>query len=180
MKSDERREKIIERLRECSGALPGKSLAEELGVSRQVIVQDITVLRAKGFDIAATTNGYVLSEERGVKRVFKVIHTDEQVSEEMNLIVDYGGVIEDVFIYHKVYGLVRGDMDIRSRKDVEDFVANLASGKSSLLKNVTSGYHYHTVTAPTAVILDLIQEKLSEHGFLAPLTDYEPVEFGAL
>jgi hypothetical protein len=43
--------------------------------------------------------------------------------------------------------------------------------------NATSGYHYHTVVAPTEALLDLIQDKLNERGFLAKLRDYEPVDF---
>ena len=54
----------------------------------------------------------------------------------------------------------------------------IQSGKSSLLKNVTSGYHYHTILAPDEQTLDLIQNDLLEKGMLASLQDYEPVEFG--
>jgi len=102
---------------------------------------------------------------------------DEQVEEELNLIVDFGGCVEDVFIFHKIYGTVRGQMNIRSRNDVKMFMDDLKSGKSSLLKNVTSGYHYHTVTGPSIRILDLIQEQLAQKGFLAKLQDYEPINF---
>ena len=95
----------------------------------------------------------------------------------MNLIVDLGGVVEDVFVYHKVYGVLRADMNIKSRRDVREYVQTLESGKSSLLKNVTSGYHYHTIRADSTEILDMIQEELQKKGFLAKLQDYEPVDF---
>jgi hypothetical protein len=91
--------------------------------------------------------------------------------------VDCGGIVEDVFVYHKVYGILRAEMNIRSRLDVQHFVDDIKSGKSSLLKNVTSGYHYHTVYAPSEQLLDVIQQRLKERGFLAQLKDYEPVEF---
>ena len=42
---------------------------------------------------------------------------------------------------------------------------------------LTSGYHYHTVLANNDQILDTIQQKLTEQGFLAKLLDYEPVDF---
>ena len=45
------------------------------------------------------------------------------------------------------------------------------------LMNLTSGYHYHTVLAENELILDVIQQKLQEFGFLAQLQDYEPVNF---
>ena len=82
-----------------------------------------------------------------------------------------------MFVYHKAYGVLRADMDIRSRLDIEHFMEKIASGKSNLLMNVTSGYHYHTVLADSVQLLDIIQEKLDQKGFLAKLQDYEPVEF---
>ena len=43
---------------------------------------------------------------------------------------------------------------------------DLKSGKSSPLKNITSGYHYHTVEADSEETLDMIGEMLEEKGFL--------------
>ena len=62
------------------------------------------------------------------------------------------------------------------RLQVKDFLENIATGKSSLLKNVTSGYHYHTVSADSMALLDGIEAQLKEKGFLAPLQEYEPNE----
>jgi len=109
--------------------------------------------------------------------VLKVIHSDEDVEKELNTIVDMGGKVQNVFVYHKVYGVVKADMNIKSRMDIREYLNDLRTGKSSLLKNVTSGYHYHTITADSEEILDMIQEKLQELGFLAKLQDYEPVDF---
>lgn len=176
MNAAERRNMIIQKLEESDKALSGSALAKELGVSRQIIVQDIALLRAKGTNIISTNLGYILTQTKEAKRVFKLRHTDEEVSDELSLIVDCGGIVKDVFIYHKVYGTVRAEMNIRSREDVRKFLEKIASGSSSLLKNVTSGYHYHTVLAPGEETLDLIRERLSEKGFLAPLQEYEPVD----
>ena len=177
MKGNERRKKIIQMLSESEKPISGRELADALQVSRQVIVQDMALLRAQEHDITSTNLGYSLLKQEKVRRVFKVMHTDEQVGEELSLIIDYGGVVEDVFIYHKVYGIVRADLLIRCRKDIEAFLQDLAAGKSGLLKNVTSNYHYHTVSAPTEKLLDLIQQQLMEKGFLAKLQDYEPINF---
>lgn len=177
MKGNERRENIIETLKKSSGPVSGKVLAGMYGVSRQVIVQDIALLRAQNHEITSTTSGYVLNATPRITRVFKVIHSDEQVAEELNLIVDHGCVVEDVFVYHKIYGTIRAEMNIKSRKDVEDFVEGLKTGKSSLLKNVTSSYHYHTIAAPSEMILDMVQKALEQKGFLAKLQDYEPINF---
>ena len=110
-------------------------------------------------------------------RVFKVQHEDDEVEKELTTIVDLGGTVEDVFVYHKVYGVLRAEMNIKSRMDIRNYMEEIRSGKSSLLKNVTSGYHYHTVRAERVEILDMIQEELQKKGLLAKLQDYEPVDF---
>ena len=178
MNGTQRRETILKILRESSGAVSGKELASRLNVSRQAIVQDIALLRANGEEIYSTNLGYRLPEQPArVSRVFKTCHSDAQTAAEMQLIVDCGGVVEDVFVYHKVYGVIRADLNIHSRADIERFMQELSSGKSSLLKNITSDYHYHTVSAGSEAALDMIAEKLESSGFLADLTDYEPVSF---
>jgi transcriptional regulator of NAD metabolism len=174
MNGETRRKEILARLTDASAPVSASRLAEELGVSRQVIVQDVALMRAAGHSIASLARGYVLERPSRVQRVFKVRHSDEDVEKELNLIVDAGGVVEDVFIFHKFYGTVRAQMDIKSRYHVKQFLDNIATGKSSLLKNVTSGYHYHTVTADSEETLDLIEKSLQENGFLAPLQEYEP------
>lgn len=177
MNGEERRTKIIELLKASKTPLSGTSLARQMGVSRQVIVQDMALLRAGSHTIVSTNQGYVLADDTTVSRVFKVIHSDEQVEEELSLIVDCGGRVDDVFVSHKIYDIVKAPMNIRSRLDIRRFMDNLNSGKSSLLKNVTGGYHYHTVSAESEEILDYILQELNEKGFLAPLQDYEPVNF---
>lgn len=178
MTGKERRKNIYDMLAASDEPLSGSWLAGQFDVSRQVIVQDIALLRANGHEIVSTNRGYLLLTKDSVcHRVFKVIHSDEETEEEMNLIVDLGGIIEDVFVYHKIYGVVRGEMNLSSRNEIRDYMNELKSGRSSLLKNITSGYHYHTVSAKSRKILDLIHDRLGQRGFLAPLQDYEPVDF---
>ena len=176
MNGETRRNEILARLSRSQKPISASTLAEEFGVSRQVIVQDIALLRATGTVITSMARGYLLEKPAVAERVFKVHHSDDEVENELNLIVDAGGTIEDVFVYHKVYGTVRASMGIKNRLQVNGFIENINSGKSSLLKNVTSGYHYHTVTAESTEILDVIEAGLRENGFLAPLQEYEPNE----
>ncbi len=173
----ERREQILKMLKSSRQPIAGTELAKQLDVSRQVVVQDMALLRANGVDVIATNRGYILRDENRANRVFKVIHTDEQVEEELNLFVDLGGKVEDVFVYHKVYGVIKAAMNIKSRKDVRQYMEELSSGKSTNLKNITSNYHYHTIAAEDEQSLDMIQEELGRRGFLAELQDYEPVDF---
>ncbi len=177
MSGEERRKQIINALEGGRNALSGTQLAERYQVSRQIIVQDIALLRASGYEIISTHRGYLLQGEARKRRVFKMHHTEEDCEAELNLIVDLGGFVEDVFIYHKYYGVVKADMKIRSRRDVAGFMEDIRTGKSSLLSSATSGYHYHTVSAESEQILDDIQGQLGEKGFLAKLQDFEPVDF---
>lgn len=176
MKGELRRQAIVTRLSEANTPVSATVLAAEFGVSRQIIVQDIALLRAKGAEIVSLSRGYRLEKPAACRRVYKVMHTDEDVARELNTIVDAGGVVEDVFVSHRVYGIVRAPMGIKSRLDVQKFMEKITTGKSSLLKNVTSNYHYHTVLADNEEILTMIGKRLEEEGFLAPLQDYEPEE----
>lgn len=179
LSGDKRREEIVKVLSETTKPVSGEKLAKDLGVSRQVIVQDMALLRANGMSIFSTNRGYMLQKQTDAAavRVFKVHHSDEETADEMNTIVDLGGHLLDVFVYHKVYGVMRGELSIKSRLDVKNYMQKIESGKSSLLKNVTSGFHYHTVAASDEEILDLIQKDLADKGYLANLSDYEPVDF---
>lgn len=177
MSGEERRGKIIQRLKESGKPVPGTALAKEFDVSRQVIVQDVALLRANGKNIFSTNRGYLMQEEEETTRVFKVRHEDDEAEKELTTIVDLGGTVEDVFVYHKVYGVLRAEMNIKSRMDIRNYMEEIHSGKSTLLKNVTGGYHYHTIRADSVEILDMIQEELQKEGFLAKLQDYEPVDF---
>ena len=177
MSGEERRGKIIQALKNSDKAVSATTLAKEFDVSRQVIVQDVALLRANGKNIFSTNRGYLIQEDEETTRVFKVQHEDDEVEKELTTIVDLGGTVEDVFVYHKVYGVLRAEMNIKSRMDIRNYMEEIRSGKSSLLKNVTSGYHYHTVRAERVEILDMNQEELQKKGLLAKLQDYEPVDF---
>ena len=62
MDARERRRAIMAVLEGAKDPVSGSALAREVGVSRQVVVQDIALLRADGHDIVATNRGYVLQE----------------------------------------------------------------------------------------------------------------------
>ena len=133
MKGEERRKQLLNILSSSNNPVSGGTLAKELNVSRQIIVQDISLLRANGATIFSTNKGYLLQEDRKYSRVFKVYHTDDQVEEELSTIVDAGGQIRDVFVYHKVYGVLKADMGIKSRRDIRAYMEEISTGKSSLL-----------------------------------------------
>lgn len=173
----ERRKKLIKILMESKEPVSGSYLAKELMVSRQIVVQDVALLRAADNNIISTNKGYVLWQQERYERIFKVRHTAEQIEEELNAIVDCGGKVNDVFVYHKIYGVVKAPMHIKTRKDIYEYIQTLKSGISSPLLKITDNYHYHTVTADSEEILDMVYQELEKKNFLAELRDFEPVDF---
>lgn len=168
MKASDRRKAIADRLLSAEEAVSGSELSKEFGVSRQIIVQDIALLKGTGYDIISTHSGYVVQKSPLKVRTFKVFHTTEQTEEELNTIVDLGGTVVDVFVRHKVYGKLAAPLNIFSRLNVKQFIEGVRSGKSSELMNITGGYHYHTVRADSEELLDEIEAALTAKGFIAP------------
>ena len=166
MTGTERRTKIVELIKTSEKPLSGTALAKQCDVSRQVIVQDIALIRASGYDIISTNRGYIIQEPLVRERVFKVNHTDEQLEEELYSIIDLGGTVVNVMVNHRVYGHMEAELRINSRRKVEAFMEDIRSGKSSPLKNITSNYHYHKVAADSEETLDLIEEALRQKHFL--------------
>ena len=167
MTGDERRIRILKKLQETDTPLSGTALAKAFHVSRQIIVQDMALIRTAGYDIISTNRGYIIQNApSAASRVFKVQHTDEQMEDELTSIVDLGGNVVNVMVHHKAYGHMEAPLGINSRKKVQDFVATIKSGKSSPLKNITSNYHYHNIEAENEETLDLIEQMLRQKGFL--------------
>ena len=173
MTAARRRDEILQALAGASGPVSAAALAARLGVSRQVVVQDIALLRTEGYPIVSTAKGYLLNEPKCATRVLKVCHTNEQVEEELTTIVDLGGTVLNVMVNHRVYGRVEAALNIRNRRDVQGFLNDLRTGKSVPLLNVTSGYHFHKISAESEEVLDEIEHALQKKGFLAEVMPYE-------
>lgn len=167
---DHRRAQILQILKEHGSPLSGTALAKILGVSRQIIVQDIALIRAENHNILSTNKGYIYrkveSDNTQPKRVFYVRHTTDQVLDEFLSVLEFGGTILDVAVEHEIYGQIRADLLIETPHDAQDFVSRLANCKDNPLKVLTDDCHYHTVTAPSERLLDLIQQELAQKGFL--------------
>lgn len=166
MKAEKRREEILSFIGNAENPIPASVLAERFAVSRQVIVQDIAIIRANGYDVTATNRGYVLNSKIQATRVFKCRHSFEEIVDEGALIIEAGGKVEDVFVNHRVYGRISSRLDLISRTHVEELYRSLVSGASKPLMSVTDGYHYHTVSAEDEATLDGIERALRERGFL--------------
>lgn len=168
----ERRKQIVEYIKQSPTPLSGSALGKMLGVSRQVIVQDMALLRSEGHQITATARGYVMDAPNAT-RLFKVHHTNERTEEELTLITDLGGCVINVMVNHRAYGKMTAQLSIKNRRDVSRFIQDVQTGKSVPLLNVTSGYHFHLVGADSTEILDEIEQALMQKGFLCELLPYE-------
>jgi transcriptional regulator of NAD metabolism len=160
-----RRNHILDILKNANEPVSGSALAKQMGVSRQVIVQDITLLRT-AYPILATAKGYLLypATEKKCRRTFCVRHSKEETKNELNIIVDHGGKILDVMVEHDVYGEIRADLMLSCRKEVDEFCKRLGMSKSGPLNIIGSGIHYHTVEAASEEILDEIGRKLQMYA----------------
>ena len=169
MTSEERRDSILASLKKSNSPLTGASLAKLYNVSRQIIVQDVAILRAAGHDIIATPQGYLIprtSQTQKVTRVFAVKHGPEDIKDELNTIVDYGGKILDVIIEHPVYGEFKARLMMSSRRDVSAYLATMEKEEAEPLSKLTEGVHLHTVEADSIAVLNQIEKVLDEKGYL--------------
>ena len=170
MTGEQRRDTIKKMLLQAQRPLTGTALAQELHVSRQVIVQDIALMRAEQTPILSTNKGYLLRPEQTPavqpKRVFFVRHTTDRVMEEFMTVIDLGGRILDVSVEHDLYGPIRADLLIENAQDAAEFVERLAACRDNPLKVLTDDCHFHTVSAPSEKLLDLIEGELRTRGFL--------------
>lgn len=170
MDSSERREEILKFLKKKDGPIKGMDLAEIFDVSRQVIVQDIALLRAKGEDILATPQGYLISDNIKDDKLIKTIvckHSGyEEIEDELKTIIDLGGKVIDVVVEHPIYGEIRSPLMISSRLELSEFMRSLEKTNAEPLSSLTDGVHIHTLEVEDENIFKKIVEKLHEKGYL--------------
>ena len=135
-KASKRREYIRKALMESSAPITASRFADELDVSRQIIVGDVAILRASGLDILATPRGYISTSEKERTYLYTGMiacrHEADQLREELYTIVDYGATVIDVTIEHAIYGELSGKLDLSSRYDVDLFMDKVEKEKIPL------------------------------------------------
>ena len=163
----DRRDRIVEEIRKSGKPLSASALAAMLHVSRQIIVGDVALLRARGIGIIATTRGYVLEEQtHPCEKKIAVMHGREQLQEELYTIVDYGCTVVDVIVEHPLYGELVGQLHLSSRYDVDRFLDSIR--ESEPLSHLTHGVHLHTIRYPDEESFAKMKEALREKGILYP------------
>lgn len=142
------------------------ALAGRFGVTRQVVVGDIALLRAEGRSVIATPRGYIIPAPDGFLRTIACVHNAAQTRDELNAMVDCGCTVIDVVVEHPVYGQLTAPLAISSRYDVEQFIEKMTSASASPLSALTEGIHLHTLSCPDEEVFDHLRDKLREMGML--------------
>ncbi|GAB3046127.1 3H domain-containing protein [Virgibacillus ainsalahensis] len=167
---EERRHLILSWLKDSIEPLAGKALAERTHVSRQVIVQDVSLLKAKGEPIIATSRGYVYFNDRNetdkIKKIIAVCHRSEDTADELYTLVDHGVSIQNVVVEHPIYGDLTGSLMLKNRRDVDAYLDKMKNTQATLLSRLTEGVHLHTIEADTEEQLDEACEALKIAGYL--------------
>ncbi len=168
MNSVMRKDNILKLLKESEIPISGADLAEKFGVSRQIIVQDIALIRAEGSQIIATSKGYMYPKylKNAIFKTIAVKHSSGMMGEELYIIVDYGAKILDIIVEHPVYGEIKANLMLSTKDDIDTFVEEFAKSKAEPLSVVTNGVHLHTIEVPSNKIYELIKQALKEKGFL--------------
>ncbi len=168
--AEDRRKTIESLLKNSSTPITGSELAKQLNVSRQVIVQDIALLRAAGMDIAGASNGYYLADVVTVGSNIKEIICNhkgyDSIEEELSIIIDMGGKIHNVIIDHPIYGDIVCPLNIKSRHELKEFIEKVKNSNAAPLASLTDGEHIHTIEVPSEDVFIIIKEKLVEKGYL--------------
>ena len=168
--AENRRSNLLQLLQEHGTPLSGSALAKILGVTRQIIVQDIALIRADNHNILSTNKGYIYKTgTEKISRPLRVVyvkHSTDEVLDEFLTILELGGTVLDVAVEHEIYGQFRVDLLIETKQDAQDFVSRLSQCKDNPLKVLTDDCHYHTITAPSEKLLELIEDALKSKGYL--------------
>lgn len=168
MESEVRRKQIIDVLAHASGPVTGAELSKRCQVSRQIIVGDVALLRARGVSIISTPRGYQLEHVRhgGIERMIVVCHGPEQMRTELEAIVDNGGRVHNVVVEHEIYGYLEGSLNLRSRRDVDQYIHRMEETHAELLSRISGGIHSHLIEADTEADMDAIEHALAKLGIL--------------
>ncbi len=167
MSTEERRKNIQAVLRRSDGPVSASVLAGQFGVSRQIVVGDIALLRAEGCQIHSTPHGYILGEyASGVRRVVACRHDAAEMQQELYAIVDQGCTVQDVIVEHPVYGQLTGQLLLSCRYDVDSFIQKCRTSAAKPLSALTEGLHLHTLLASDESAIERAVSSLKELGVL--------------
>lgn len=167
---EQRRELLLSHLKTATSPTTGTVLAKLANVSRQVIVNDMTLLKARNEPILSTSQGYVYftapQDDMQFERTIACLHTQQQTEDEMFTIVDYGVTIKNVTVEHAVYGEITAGIHVSNRHEVRDFIQKVNDANANYLSTLTGGTHLHVLTSHSEAALNAAIEALRKKGYL--------------
>lgn len=166
MSTTDRRRKILKELENSEKPISASFLAKKFGVSRQIIVGDVALLRAENSEIISTNRGYVLNKKSNLINKLCVSHGKEQIKEELYTIVDYGGKVLDVIVNHPIYGEIKVDLHLSNRLEVDNFMSEIFDKENIPLSVLTNDEHIHTIETDSIENFIYIEKKLEEIGII--------------
>ncbi|WP_416144485.1 transcription repressor NadR [Planococcus koreensis] len=171
---EQRRQILLEKLKTADAPLTGGELAAFANVSRQVIVSDMTLLKARSEPIIATSSGYLYlagSSSQLASRQIACRHQPSDTEHELKILVRAGVTVKDVSVEHPVYGELTAGIHVSDEAGVEAFMKRVRDTGASYLLELTDGTHLHTITAANESILDAAVAAMREHGYLLEDTE---------
>lgn len=165
---EQRRQQLVTTLKHSNAPITGTELAKLTNVSRQVIVNDITLLKARNEPIIATSQGYIYitHAHQQYECVVACQHSPKQNEDELLTIVDCGVTVKNVIVEHPLYGEITASLMISNRHDVENFIKRANETSARNLAELTGGSHLHTLSAATEQALQLAVQRIREKGYL--------------
>ena len=176
MTAAQRRQAILKILHENSNPISATAIAKQLSVSRQIIVGDVALLRAKGSSIYATPRGYILDmSDKNIKTyTIACKHNESLTEQELNVCVDNGCKVLDVIVEHPIYGQLTGELQISSRYDIKQFLDKVSQNKAHSLCELTNDIHLHTLICPDKETYERVCHELNALGILINHCYYYP------
>lgn len=169
MDAKQRRQFILDRLKKTEGALSASTLATDCGVSRQVVVGDIALLRAQGATILATHRGYLLMDQlvsSDYRGTIVCQHGPDRVREELDLILSLGARLMTIEVDHPLYGSIKVPLSITSQEDLNLFLSEAEKTNGGWLSHLTNGIHMHEVVCSDRKAFNRLEQALDQAGFL--------------
>ena len=164
---EKRREEIMKVLDASDKPMSATALAKMYGVSRQIIVGDIALLRAEAKNSIATNKGYIINKIPGkAECMVKVRHKPEDLYDELCSIVDLGAQVLTEEIESPVYGRIVTEINVLSREDARMISEKFMDSAVTQLSELTKGVHYHKIVADNELTIIRVQKTLNEKHYL--------------
>ncbi|MCL1924323.1 MAG: transcription repressor NadR [Defluviitaleaceae bacterium] len=169
MRGENRRKELLKLIMTAEQTMTATELSKHFGVSRQVIVGDVALLRAQNNEIIATKVGYRIKNAKKELPYIKHLelkHSKEQTEEELKIFIRNGVFVRNVMVEHNFYGNITCDLNIETLDDIKRFLRSIERSGQKLLSELTGGVHIHTIACKDEDHFKKVYQSLDERGFI--------------